>query len=260
MWERNASYGINQFATDIVPPRCLYEFFFIAITSINEYLQEHIFNGTVTAYGSDTYAAYTSTNPVITAMYNEGNVSFPFIESTFENISLAMTSYIRQHSNSTWSVFNVNSTSPSLEPNFLAQGTILEDDTCVEVRWPWLILPGTLAVLTAIFLCATIIETSLVASRPRRRNVALKNENNTSGLDGSGTVEEGSRSWSSGRRHAAVWKESLLPLLYHGLDEKLVAEHDASTLTPIHELERLAKTLNVRMSKAENGWKFVKVD
>jgi hypothetical protein len=249
MWELNATYGTNQSATDIVPPKCLYEFFFLAMTSINQYLQSQIFNGTVTAYGSDGNGAYTSTNPVVAAIYNGGNISYPHVESMFENISLAMTSYIRQNSNATYLAryFQVSNTSISFDPNFLAQGTILQQDTCVEVRWPWLILPGTLAVLTALFLCATIIETSL--ARP-----------GTGSLKDVPAAEGGPRGGMLPRRRAAVWKESLLPLLYHGLDENLVAEHDLSNLTPIDELEKWAKTLNVRMDNGDKGWKFVKVD
>ncbi|OCT45850.1 hypothetical protein CLCR_01427 [Cladophialophora carrionii] len=249
MWELNATHGTNQSATDIVPPKCLYEFFFLAMTSINEYLQSQIFNGTVTAYGSDGRAAFTSTNPVVAAIYNGGNISFPHVESLFENISLAMTSYIRQNSNGTYlgRYFQVSNTSISFDPNFLAQGTMYQQDTCVEVRWPWLILPGTLAVLTALFLCATIIETSLA----RPSNASLK--------DGS-AAERGNPAGILPRRRAAVWKESLLPLLFHGLDAKVVEEHNTSGLTPIDELEKWARTLNVRMDNGDQGWKFVKVE
>ena len=58
----------------------------------------------------------------------------------------------------------------------------------------------------------------------------------------------------------AVWKESLLPLLYQSLEEGLVNTCDTSHLTPVNELEKRAGEVKVRMESADKGWKFVKAD
>lgn len=68
--------------------------------------------------------------------------------------------------------------------NTPAQGVILVGETCVDVRWPWIIYPATLTVLTVGFLIAVISRTEI---------------SDTDGL-------------------ARGWKSSLLPLVYHEID------------------------------------------
>ena len=99
------------------------------------------------------------TPPFLKALYygNGGNLS-----KTMNDLATSLTNQIRNGPNST-----------------LIQGTLMLSTTFVHVNWPWLIYPGSLSVLAAVFLIVSIF-----FSRERER---------------------------------LVWKSSTLALLFHGL-------------------------------------------
>jgi hypothetical protein len=143
-------------------------------------------------------------------IYNSGNVSLESLNSTFQNISDSLTTYIRQ-------IGAVNWSAP-------AMGQILREETCVHVRWAWLIYPASLVLLSLTFFVFMLIET---------------------------TAEQ---------HYAHDWKSSPLPLMFHGLDEDTLDNHDTSNLIQVHEMEKTAGSVLVRLSPTEKGWKFTKMD
>lgn len=215
----------NRVTTDIVPPHCMYGFYSLSINSIDQYL-DLLLNGSIIPYGS---AFRSNTSPAIEAMYNDRNTSFAHIESLFQNISLAITSYIRQHGNET--VYpGMNSSDISFAPNQAAYGIILEDGTCINVRWWWLIYPGVLVVLTTMVLLATIVAS-------------------LQGADATGGVNPGTRV----PLHSTTWKDSPLPLLYHGLERSIATHASTAAPVPIGALEKHAKSLRVQLGVGDEG-------
>ncbi|KAK7714007.1 hypothetical protein SLS57_007294 [Botryosphaeria dothidea] len=99
-------------------------------------------------------------------------------------------------------------------------GTAYTPEIYVKVRWAWLIFPGLLAILGAIFLT-----TSLIISR----------------------------------RHQAsyFWKSSLIPLMFHGISGW---DEGGSSVDNRKEMDELAKDMRIRLTRTESGnLKFVKI-
>ena len=84
--------------------------------------------------------------------------------------------------------------------------------TYVHIRWEWLILPAVLEVAGIALLLLTI--------------VAAK------------------------RAKTPLWKGSVLPFLYHGLEDGM--KEDASALESVSSMEREAKA-RIRLKRAEKG-------
>ena len=84
-------------------------------------------------------------------VYDYGNVSLESLNSTFQNISQSITTYMRETGNANHS-----------EP---AGGNVLRGETCLEVHWGWLALPAALVVLTLLFFIVMIIQTRPTGNR-----------------------------------------------------------------------------------------------
>lgn len=84
-------------------------------------------------------------------VYDYGSVSLESLNSTFQNISQSITTYMRERGNANHS-----------EP---VRGIVLHGQTCLEVRWGWLALPAALVVLTLLFFIAMIIQTRPTGNR-----------------------------------------------------------------------------------------------
>jgi hypothetical protein len=108
----------------------------------------------------------------------------------------------------------------------LEVGTVYAQSTCLEVRWPWIVLPSLLTILLLVFFVALILETTIGRSK-------------------------------IGSSQPHDFKGSPLALLFHGMDHKILADlDDRSALNEKQDLERLAKTMNVRFAQSRDGWKF----
>lgn len=94
-------------------------------------------------------------------------------------------------------------------------GQAFKDETFIRVRWPWFILPATLVFLTALILQATIM--------------------------------------INYRCKAMLWKSSILPLLYHGLDPP--ADAPVEKLSQV-EVKTAAITAQLRTTEG-NNYRFV---
>ncbi|RAH80824.1 hypothetical protein BO86DRAFT_432472 [Aspergillus japonicus CBS 114.51] len=97
-------------------------------------------------------------------------------------------------------------------------GVVTTQDSYVVVQWPWLALPFVLLVAGAALLIATALMTA---------------------HDG-----------------VSVWKSSVLPLLFHGLEPNLVTRdmvRDRGPCEVASEMEQVAGELNVRLGPSEEG-------
>lgn len=86
---------------------------------------------------------------LILSIYNWGHTDFGRVQSIIANVSKALTAYIRTHGGS---------------PDFPGSISFSRDvhglahhyATCLEIQWPWLMFPTSLAILTTLFFLMVI--------------------------------------------------------------------------------------------------------
>ena len=166
------------------------------------------FNGTLTEHLgiADDQPTYYDGPQSLQQIYNHGAVTFESLNSTFRNLSESLTTYLRQSC-------NTNHSNPAV-------GSVMHDETCLQVRWAWLAFPAALVLATVLFFIATVITT-----RPK-----------------------GERS--------QIWKSSPLALLLHGLQEPI---HQNVIYERVQEMERVAENTTVRLATTEHGTNLVAV-
>ncbi|CAI7623031.1 unnamed protein product [Penicillium palitans] len=103
--------------------------------------------------------------------------------------------------------------------NHTVNGTVHVTNVFVNVRWPWMILPGLLVLLGAIFLVATI------------------------------TVSK--------KSHIPLWKSSALAAYYHGLERFDDDNDDDDELKTASTMEKKAGKGNVRLQRSEKNGRLV---
>ena len=196
----------TSFPQSMLANECLYVFDNLFVGDFWEYYLDGFFNGTVEGEAPSPGSSIDVIKgpQSLQTIYNYGNVTFDRVNETFQNISDSITSFIRQSKFSNWS-----------NP---AEGVTMRDQVCLSVRWPWLVLPAVLVLLTVIFFIAMIVDT-----RP------------------------------NGNR-ALVWKFSPLALLFHGFE--LPNKH-AADIDELNDMEELAKGIIVRFSSTDGSLKFV---
>ncbi|OAL44099.1 hypothetical protein IQ07DRAFT_649542 [Pyrenochaeta sp. DS3sAY3a] len=101
-------------------------------------------------------------------MYHQGNATFESISKNMDDIATAITDSMRLSTIAQY----------GLDANTTISGTVWQSELCMEFRWPWLIFPGALIVLSVVSLALILI------ARP------------------------------SDGVHPPVWKSSILPLIY----------------------------------------------
>jgi hypothetical protein len=107
-----------------------------------------------------------------------------------------------------------------------ARGIIYGASTCLEVQWLWLIYPSAFTGLVLVFFLVLIFET-----------MPSGQENET--------------------RQEHDFKGSPLALLFHGFEGgTLAALDDGSASNKKKDLEKVAKTMRVRLVNSRHGWKF----
>lgn len=95
-------------------------------------------------------------------------------------------------------------------------GTISHTKTFVAVKWKWITLPAAVVFLSLFFLLTTILANS------RQKRLAL-------------------------------WKSSVLPLLYHGIDHERVAIPDGQDVAVVSAMEVDAKGAKVQLEESGRG-------
>lgn len=101
-----------------------------------------------------------------------------------------------------------------------APGTAYDTAVCVLFRWEWLLYP------LALVIGASVLLLLLLASN--------------SGMAGS--------------RKEVIWKSSVLPFLFYGLEDQF--RDQTSELAQQKELKGAAKALRTKFSPGDNGWRF----
>lgn len=105
-----------------------------------------------------------------------------------------------------------------MDSGLYANGTLLETRALIHVRWPWLCFPGTLVVLTILFILRTIVVAVLI----RQENAG----------------------------HS--WKSSVYPILFGGVEPGVLRLKDKD------QMKQVAKGMHVKLEWTVDGWKFVK--
>lgn len=100
--------------------------------------------------------------------------------------------------------------------NFTITGTMSHTKTFVAVRWKWITLPAAVVLLSLAFLLTTILTNS------RQKRLAL-------------------------------WKSSVLPFLYHGIDSGRVSIPDGEKVAVVSAMEVDAKGAKVQLEESERG-------
>lgn len=185
---------------------CMYQTEVTSINSMHAYLsnffQGHAGDGDHIQYG---------TSDCMSALFHQGKVSDVTLDYIFKNVTNAMTNYIRQYGGV-----------PSMRQGVV--GDVLVAETCVNIRWKWMIFPVTLFLLTLVFFVGMVIETTSRYSQ------------------------------ASGSHD---FKSSALPLVFTGL-EVLVPQRVQESRFGTDEMAHEARQMHVKLSKTEAGWKFVK--
>lgn len=98
-----------------------------------------------------------------------------------------------------------------------AHGAIWGVQTCVHVNWVWLALPAGLLLLTIVFLVLTILRTR--------------------------------------SKQARVWKSSVLPVLFSGLDQE--TRKSGGPVVSLEEMKTAAERATVRLEDTKEGYRLV---
>ncbi|KAH7395883.1 hypothetical protein BKA64DRAFT_577223 [Cadophora sp. MPI-SDFR-AT-0126] len=104
-------------------------------------------------------------------------------------------------------------------------GEVLLSETCVRVRWEWFTFPVALFLFTMLFFAATVVKTS--------SKYAL----------------------ASGSHD---FKSFALPLVFSGLEANGSGRGAMEERFGMDEMKKEARRMQVRLSKTDEGWKFVK--
>ena len=154
-----------------ISPSCIYQFH-SAISSATD----RMFRDTFTTSIHPKIDFIPEGTTTAFRFYNNTYVNRDSIAGIFDNIAQAMTIRIRQSS--------ANGIAHLNEP---LKGSIEVAETCMAVRWPWIVYPAAISMFTTFFLAMVII---------------------SSEMDQAAEVVRG-------------WKSSLLPLIYHRLDGEI---------------------------------------
>lgn len=140
-------------------------------------------------------------NDVLSLMNQTSDIS-----SLFNNLSASMSSYLRAQASGVGSQ---------------TLGIAYRDETFVNVRWAWLILPVVLVLMSIVLLAATV--------------------------------------WTSTQQRDPVWKSSILAAVYHSLDTRPVQR--GPELDTMAQMQLAAKCDQVVLRPSEGGdWKLDLVD
>jgi len=205
---------INQYYTNqSLNPSCFNMIDYITLNSLDAYF-DSIFSA-VLPYDSYGYGTAEGSS-YLKQIYNVGNVSFASFDSTFNNLTMSMTNFVRQ---SSFQLFGSNTT-----------GQVIKQVTCVRVRWRWLTFPAILVALTLLFFVLLVVQTRF----------------DTGGKAGANGTAGGN----------LVYKSSALAALVHGLDTKTQEQLDVTTRGSLDKVKKDAQTVYVKWTPTENGYKL----
>jgi hypothetical protein len=110
------------------------------------FLNDSVFAGTLSATMEEgPVLAFFNGSQVLQKFWNNSYNSLESIDGLFQNAASGFTNHIRENGNANYSK--------------LAKGDISHYAICVDVHWPWIVLPAVLSGCTIILLFLVIIET-----------------------------------------------------------------------------------------------------
>lgn len=189
---------------DIIPAECLYDMGYPTVSSITNYIYGYL-NGSISP-GANGHSS--DGPPQVRVLFNDTYASFSSINYAFTSVAEAITLRIRQ--------YNPPSALLAARP---VVGAVLEEKTCVDVRWPFLAFPVAVVILTTAFLMVVISQSAVGTAN---------------------TV-------------AAGWKSSPLPIAFGGLttetsaQARLVGESDSRS--NLREMETISKRTTVNLNQ-----------
>lgn len=98
------------------------------------------------------------------------------------------------------------------------QGVAWHTEACISVQWPWISFTIALVVLSAVFLLATIVQTTCYSN-------------------------------------LQIWKSSPLAFLFSGLQDSVRDKY--RNVESMDEMEEYAKSLFLRLEQKDDGYRFV---
>ncbi len=232
----------GDYDNDSVPVCCLYQIDPTIQGTLHDFLT-NLLQGNITPL----FRAYRGPD-ILHKMYNNSYTSFSLVNDIFRNISDGITSNIRQTGNVTSGAFGSipvlkNTSDFIFAGNQLAVGTVFESDICLQIRWGWLSYPAFIITLAVVFIVCTILDGSIHTARP-----------------GNGESQESIQGPHSMFRPTGVWKSSVLPLMFHGLEDQALRGANPLRLVSEAELNEVAKGMKARLMQGKDGWKLTKLD
>lgn len=197
---------------DAVPDECYYRVEMPSASGISRFLGEFLTGNVSFSFRDEIsappiYPSVTKGPVQLQQLWKQGNMTLESLNGMLDAMTESMTSYMRMKG-------EANVSAPVM-------GDSLVYDTCIGVKWDWLILPAALEAVTVVFLVILMLSVKIPHS--------------------------GSSS---------AWKTSALALMFHGLDREIL-DRDGGRLHRMNEMKETAGRLKVRMEPSGRGWKLV---
>lgn len=138
------------------------------------------------------------------SLWRNGFATLDTVQAAMDGISRSITACWRRG----------DGISSNIGPTF---GTVWDSQTCLDVNWRWIALPGGLLVFTILFLVLTILKTRSM--------------------------------------QAQAWKSSIFAVLFSGLDQE--ARQAAGPVTALREMKSAADKAMVRVEDTKEGSRLV---
>lgn len=200
--------------------QCVYEYFQKDVYSLSLYMYEY-FSGNAISGVPDQPVSDASWGPTqLLEIFNNGSVSFDSYQGLFDRIANALSIFSRE--NPSEDAGGTDSDGLSGVANQVL-GSVYYTETCIQIRWLWLIFPAVLCLLTILFFIGMVVETRWMGD------------------------DEGS--WHD-------YKTDSLPLLFHGLGRSLLDQYQIG-VTSSSSLSAEARHVQAKFEKADGTWRFV---
>ncbi|KAI9147174.1 hypothetical protein HJFPF1_13206 [Paramyrothecium foliicola] len=136
-------------------------------------------------------------------LYNRSTIGFDNVRDALDDLATGFTNYVRMHGHQSYS-----------EPRL---GKTWQYAICLDIRWPWIVMPAAIWLGVAMVLCLSIVRTS--------------------------------------RERVPVWKASTLPLLFRGpLDDTERSQaNDMLEAETVSEMEKKAEEITVQLDRVHGG-------
>jgi hypothetical protein len=202
--------------TQYYSPSCTWLFGIGSTQALTEYLYELFNDQSLSSY--DGFPDTTEGDAWLEQLYRNGTANLGTTKTFMVGLANAMTATMRQRGDDS------NSTP--------AKGTVLVNQTCINVQWAWIALPAALMLATLLFLAATVLQS--------HRAIHHRGRPARAGQKGRGS--------GAGRR---PWKSSSLPLVWCGLRDETRGRH--GRLDDLDQMKESAETVRVQLRRLDEA-------